>query len=56
MLTHEISLSQSTLSQHLKLLKNAGLLNYETKGKETSFFINKEVWKQVEIRILQNGG
>ncbi len=52
MLTHEISLSQSTLAQHLKLLKNAGLLRFETKGKETSYFINQEVWNEVEIRII----
>lgn len=55
-LTHEISLSQSTLAQHLKLLKNAGLLNYQTMGKETFFFINREVWSQVEIRSLLRGG
>lgn len=55
-LTREISLSQSTLAQHLKQLRDVGLLDFETRGKETSFFINKEVWKQVEIRILQSNG
>lgn len=52
MLTNEIALSQSTLAQHLKLLKNAGLLGFETRGKETSFFINKEFWNEMEIRIM----
>jgi len=45
-LTSEISLSQSTLAQHLKLLKAAGLLNVMIVGKETCYFINDAIWDE----------
>ena len=35
--------SQSTISQHLKLLKKSGLVRSETQGSKTIFSINKQI-------------
>lgn len=41
----EIPLSQSTVSQHLKELKEAGLITGEIEGKKVCYCINKEEWR-----------
>jgi DNA-binding transcriptional ArsR family regulator len=41
----ELPLAQSTVSQHLKELKNAGLINGETDGPRSCYCIN---WKAFE--------
>ncbi len=41
----ELPLSQSTVSQHLKELKNAGLITGEIDGPRVCYCINKENWK-----------
>lgn len=38
-------LAQSTISQHLKELKNAGLIQGELKPPKIKYCINKENWK-----------
>lgn len=40
----EIPLSQSTVSQHLKELKEAGLIKGEIEGKKVCYCINTEEW------------
>jgi DNA-binding transcriptional ArsR family regulator len=40
----EIPLSQSTVSQHLKELKEAGLIKGEIEGKKVCYCINEEEW------------
>ena len=40
----EIPLSQSTVSQHLKELKEAGLITGEIEGKKVCYCINEEEW------------
>lgn len=42
----EIPLSQSTVSQHLKELKKAGILQGTTLGKNTKYCINKQKWDE----------
>ena len=39
-------LAQSTISQHLKELKNAGLIQGELKPPKTKYCINKENWEK----------
>jgi len=42
----ELPLSQSTVSQHLKELKNAGLIKGEIEGVKTCYCINEKAWQQ----------
>jgi len=47
-LVNEIGLSQPTISQHLKELKNVGLLKGNIEGTSVCYCINQEKWKEVE--------
>jgi DNA-binding transcriptional ArsR family regulator len=40
----ELPLSQSTVSQHLKELKSAGLIDGEIEGVRICYCINKDAW------------
>ena len=42
----ELPLSQSTVSQHLKELKDAGLIKGEIEGVSVCYCINEKVWNQ----------
>ena len=51
-----LPLSQSTVSQHLKALKNAGIISGEIEGTRTCYCINAQVWEETKlmmIRLLQ---
>ena len=47
-LTEEIPMAQSTISQHLKALKEAGLIQGEILPPKIKYCINKENWKHVQ--------
>ena len=44
----EIGLAQPTISQHLKELKNIGLIEGEIDGKKVCYCINMEKWDTVQ--------
>ena len=44
----ELPLSQSTVSQHLKELKNAGLIKGEIEGVKTCYCIDEKEWQQAK--------
>lgn len=44
-IVNEVPLSQSTVSQHLKELKRAGLIKGEIEGKMVCYCINNEEWE-----------
>ena len=44
-----IPASKATISQHLKELKNAGLITGEIMPPKSSYCINHEAWKEVKI-------
>ncbi len=44
----ELPLSQSTVSQHLKELKNAGLIKGEIEGVKTCYCIDVKEWQQAK--------
>lgn len=44
----ELPLSQSTVSQHLKELKNAGLIKGEIEGPSVCYCINEKVWSRAQ--------
>lgn len=47
-LTEELPIAKSTLSQHLKELKGAGLIQGETESPKIKYCINKENWKEAQ--------
>ncbi len=44
----ELPLSQSTVSQHLKELKNAGLIKGEIEGAKSCYCIDAKEWEQAK--------
>jgi DNA-binding transcriptional ArsR family regulator len=51
-LVEELPLSQSTISQHLKELKQVGLIKGEVEGPSMCYCINEEVWDETKDIIL----
>jgi DNA-binding transcriptional ArsR family regulator len=49
----ELPLSQSTVSQHLKELKEAGLIKGEIEGVKVCYCIDEKEWEQAKV-ALQN--
>ncbi|TDH26891.1 ArsR family transcriptional regulator [Segetibacter sp. 3557_3] len=45
-LVEELGLAQATISQHLKELKNAGLIKGTVDGTSVCYCIDDKVWKQ----------
>jgi len=45
-LVTDLGLAQATISQHLKELKNAGLIKGNIEGTRVCYCINNKVWKQ----------
>ncbi len=48
-LSDELPIAKSTLSQHLKELKNAGLIQGEIETPKVKYCVNKENWKEAKI-------
>lgn len=47
-LVEELGLAQATISQHLKELKNVGLIKGTIDGTSVCYCIDDKVWKQVK--------
>ncbi|MBB1138468.1 helix-turn-helix transcriptional regulator [Myroides sp. WP-1] len=45
-LVEELGLAQATISQHLKELKNSGLLQGTVEGKSVCYCVDEEIWKE----------
>lgn len=50
-LVEELPLSQSTISQHLKELKNAGIIKGEIEGPKVCYCINDAVWDDARVLL-----
>jgi len=48
-LTEVLPIAKSTLSQHLKELKDAGLIQGEIEGPKIKYCLNKKNWKVAQI-------
>lgn len=48
-LSDELPIAKSTLSQHLKELKEAGLIQGEIEAPRIKYCINKENWEEAQI-------
>ena len=44
----ELPLSQSTISQHLKELKNVGIIKGDIEGVKTCYCIDEKVWSELD--------
>ena len=44
----KVPLSQSTISQHLKALKEAGIIKGNVEGVSVCYCINEEVWQEAK--------
>ena len=47
-LVDELGLAQATISQHLKELKNSGLIKGTIEGTSVCYCIDQKVWKQYQ--------
>jgi len=47
-IVEEIGLAQPTVSQHLKELKQAGLISGEVEGKRLCYCINRDRWNELQ--------
>jgi len=47
-LVEELGLAQPTISQHLRELKNAGIIQGTVEGTSVCYCINPKVWKQYQ--------
>ena len=52
-IVNKLPLSQSTVSQHLKELKTAGLIKGEIEGKKFCYCIDEKEWKLAEKYISE---
>lgn len=50
-IVEELPLSQSTVSQHLKELKAAGLIKGDIEGKKVCYCIDEKEWKKAEAQL-----
>ncbi len=52
-IVEELPLAQSTISQHLKALKKAGIIHGEVEGVKTCYCINPTGWKEMQRTLNQ---
>lgn len=52
-LSEDLPIAKSTLSQHLKELKDAGLIQGETEAPKIKYCVNKENWTEAQ-ELLKN--
>lgn len=50
-LVEELGLAQATISQHLKELKNVGLIKGTIEGTSVCYCIDEKVWKQYKKEL-----
>ena len=51
-LVEEIGLAQPTISQHLKELKNTGLIKGNVEGTSVCYCVNQERWKEIKTLLF----
>ena len=50
-LVNEIGLAQATISQHLKELKNAGIIKGSIEGTSVCYCIDEKVWDKIKKQM-----
>lgn len=52
-LSDELPIAKSTLSQHLKELKNAGLIQGEIEAPKIKYCVNRENWQDAQLLMKE---
>ena len=52
-MVEELPLSQSTVSQHLRELKEIGIIKGEIEGTSICYCINETVWNDIQMDLAQ---
>ncbi|MDX2190426.1 MAG: metalloregulator ArsR/SmtB family transcription factor [Bacteroidota bacterium] len=52
-MVEELPLSQSTISQHLRELKEIGIIKGEIEGTSICYCINEKVWNDIQMDLTQ---
>lgn len=52
-LVDELGLAQATISQHLKELKNSGIIQGTIEGKSVCYCIDEKIWKEIQVDFNQ---
>lgn len=52
-MAEELPIAKSTISQHLKVLKEAGLIQGEIKPPKTKYCINKVNWATAKVLLIE---
>ncbi len=52
-LSEELPIAKSTLSQHLKELKNAGLIQGEIEAPKIRYCVNRENWQEAQLLMKE---
>lgn len=52
-IVNELPLSQSTVSQHLRELKNVGLIKGEVEGPSVCYCIDQKVWHKAKTLLAE---
>jgi predicted transcriptional regulator len=50
-LVNELGLAQATISQHLKELKNIGIIKGNIEGTSVCYCINEVIWKEIKEEL-----
>ena len=50
-LVNEVGLAQATISQHLKELKNIGIIKGNIEGTSICYCINEDVWNEIKTEL-----
>jgi predicted transcriptional regulator len=50
-LVNELGLAQATISQHLKELKNIGIIKGNIEGTSVCYCINEVTWKEIKTEL-----
>lgn len=50
-LVDQVGLAQATISQHLKELKNLGIIKGTVEGTSVCYCIDEQKWKEVEVML-----
>ena len=50
-IVEELPLSQSTVSQHLRELKEVGIIKGEIEGTSICYCINEKVWEEIQTEL-----
>lgn len=51
-LVNELGLAQATISQHLKELKNIGIIQGSIEGKSICYCIEDKIWKEIQSELF----